>query len=353
MWRLERAKGRLLAMARQSMNLRRFPSIPIVSWLAIPALLAGAVGAASDPPDNWAFSLRWENDTFSGTDRFYTDGISLALFRLGPRWLQEWCDRRGWESDLTALSWEAGQIMVTPSDTQRVIPDPRDRPYAGLLYAAASLHWARGPAYHGLKVISGVVGPWSLAEDTQKWVHKRVGSGIPQGWGSQLHNEPILNLVYEHRRKYRLWGEAQGFALEALPVGNLMLGNVLTQVQLGGQVRVGYRIPDDFGTTLMRGMVHLPPPRSSRTEQAPPRWGAYVFGGLNGNAVARNITLDGNTWKDSPSVDKEWWVPAAEVGAVGYLGRFQCAFAYVFWGREFKGQPDFSEFGALTLTWRF
>jgi hypothetical protein len=33
--------------------------------------------------------------------------------------------------------------------------------------------------------------------------------------------------------------------------------------------------------------------------------------------------------------------------------RWQCAFTYVFWGREFKGQPDLSEFGALTLSWRF
>lgn len=348
-----RPDGVMSDNATKSTNPARRPWRGILSALVLPAMLAGTVNAAPDPPAGWAFSMRWENDTFGGTDRFYTDGISLALFCLEPHWLREGLERRGWEADLAAVSWEAGQVMVTPSDTQRVIPDPRDRPYAGLLYASASLHWARGPAYHGFKLITGVVGPWSLAEDTQKWVHKRVGSGIPQGWGSQLHNEPILNLVYEHRRKYRLWGEAQGFAAEVLPVGNLMLGNVLTQLQLGGQVRLGYRIPDDFGTTLMRGMVHLPPPRSSAAEAGTRRRGAYLYGGLNGNAVARNITLDGNTWKDSPSVDKEWWVPAAEAGAVLQWGSFQCAFAYVFWGREFKGQPDFSEFGALTLTWQF
>jgi hypothetical protein len=327
-----------------------------VFWAAMvtspTAFLTMVCGGTPEP--GWSFSVRWENDTFGGTDRFYTDGISLALFRMEPRWLRSWTDRQGWPADQVAVSFEAGQIMVTPSDTHRVVPDPRDRPYAGLLYASASLHLQQRNTYHGLKFITGVVGPWSLAEDTQKWVHERIGSAVPQGWGSQLHNEPILNLVYEHRRKYRLWGDPDGPAVEVLPLANVMLGNVLTQGQLGGQVRLGYRIPDDFGTTLMRGMVHLPPaPRRQQPGAGQHGWSVYLFGGVNGNLVARNITLDGNTWKDSPSVDKEWWVPAAEVGGVLETRRWQCAFTYVFWGREFKGQPDLSEFGALTLSWRF
>lgn len=326
----------------------------LTGTLALAPLFGAGAQSVGPAEPGWSLSVRWENDTFGGTDRFYTDGISLALFRIEPGWFRSWSDRHGRAADQVSVSFEAGQIMVTPADTRRAVPDPMDRPYAGLLYGAVSFHFQEGRAYHGLKLISGVVGPWSLAEDTQKWVHKRIGSGIPQGWGSQLHNEPILNLVYEHRRKYRLWtGPGEG-ALELLPMANLMLGNVLTQGQLGAQVRLGWRIPDDFGTTLMRGMVHLPPaPRRSSNGKRTGGWGAYLFGGISGNLVARNITLDGNTWKDSPSVDKEWWVPAAEVGAVWESSRCQLAFAYVFWGREFESQQDFSEFGALTFRWRF
>lgn len=236
----------------------------LTGTLALAPLFGAGAQSVGPAEPGWSLSVRWENDTFGGTDRFYTDGISLALFRIEPGWLRSWSDRNGRAADQVSVSFEAGQIMVTPADTRRAVPDPMDRPYAGLLYGAVSFHFQEGRAYHGLKLISGVVGPWSLAEDTQKWVHKRIGSGIPQGWGSQLHNEPILNLVYEHRRKYRLWtGPGEG-ALELLPMANLMLGNVLTQGQLGAQVRLGWRIPDDFGTTLMRGMVHLPPaPRRS------------------------------------------------------------------------------------------
>jgi hypothetical protein len=33
--------------------------------------------------------------------------------------------------------------------------------------------------------------------------------------------------------------------------------------------------------------------------------------------------------------------------------RITAAFAYVFWGREFVGQRDYLEFGALTVNYRF
>lgn len=305
-----------------------------------------------EKPRQWTFSLRWENDTFGGSDRFYTDGISLSLAHTGRSWLDPLMDRLPWGEGRRTVSYELGQIMVTPSDTTLPNPDPNDRPYAGLLFAGVSLHLERDHLYHGLKLLTGVVGPWSLAEETQKLIHEIVDSRRPQGWDYQLRNEPILNLVYEHRRKYRLAGETDGFSIEALPVANAMLGNVLIQGQFGGQVRFGYRVPDDFGTTLMRGMVHLPPPRRT-LEPASPRWGVYWFGGANANLVARDITLDGNTWRHSRSVDKEWFVPAAEVGMAVYYKRFQTAFTYVFWGKEFKGQNNYTEFGALTLSYTF
>jgi hypothetical protein len=324
--------------------------------LALPA--TGATDAANpesvlkDAPRPWSLSLRWENDTFGGSDRFYTDGASLSLAHTGPNWLDPVADCLPWGEGRRTVGYDFGQIMVTPSDTTLAVPDPKDRPYAGILYVGLSLHVERGNQYNGLKFITGVVGPWSLAEETQKQVHRWVGAGLPQGWDYQLHNEPVFNMVYEHRRKYRLLGTPHGLAFEALPVGNVMLGNVLTQGQLGGQFRFGYNLPDDFGTTLMRGMVHLPPPRPSADAQAP-KWGVYFFGGGNVNLVARNITLDGNTWQDSRSVDKEWFVPAAEVGMAVSVQRFTAAFTYVFWGREFEGQKDYSEFGAFTVSYRF
>jgi len=353
------ATGRQFARGTENESVMRFLTACLMT-VALVLPVANAAELTNNPaaaairaePRQWSFAVRWENDTFGGTDRFYTDGVSLSLAQTGSSWLDPIADWLPWGSGRRTVGYEAGQIMVTPADTTRLIPDPHDRPYAGILSVGLSLHVERDNHYNGLKFITGVVGPWSLADETQKQVHRWVGSGLSQGWDYQLHNEPIFNLVYEHRRKYRLLGEPQGFAVEALPAGNIMLGNVLTQGQIGGQFRFGYNIPDDFGTTLMRGMVHLPPPRPS-AEAAAPKWGVYFFGGANANIVLRNITLDGNTWKDSPSVDKEWFVPAAEVGMAVATRRFTVAFTYVFWGKEFEGQPDNSEFGAFTVSYAF
>lgn len=312
---------------------------------------AMAVKAANASARRWSASLRLENDTFAGRDRFYTNGVSLSVAHTGRSWLDPVADWLPWGRGRRTVGYEVGQIMVTPTDIARPVPDPHDRPYAGILFAALSLHVDRTNRYHGLKFITGVVGPWSLAEETQSAVHRIVGSVQPQGWDNQLHNELVLNLVYEHRRKYRLLGRRESWAVEALPMAGAMLGNVLTQGQLGGQVRFGYSIPDDFGTTLMRGVVHIPPPRERTDGRS--RWGLFVYGGVNANLVLRNITLDGNTWKDSPSVDKEWFVPAVEVGVATGTRRFLASFSYIFWSREFKGQQKNSEFGALTFSYFF
>jgi hypothetical protein len=171
-----------------------------------------------------------------------------------------------------------------------------------------------------------------------------------------LHNEPIINLAYEHRRKYRVLGRADGWAVEAIPVVGLMAGNLLIQGNVAGHVRLGYKIPDDFGTTLLRGMSELPPPRwnpAGASTSMLSTLGFYVFGGVAGNFVLRDLTLDGNTFKDSPSVDKEWFVPTARFGVGVGNRRFLATFTYVYAGKTFKGHPSTAEYGALTFSYFF
>ncbi|MHB9007961.1 MAG: lipid A deacylase LpxR family protein [Limisphaerales bacterium] len=301
----------------------------------------------------WSLAARWENDLFGNTDRYYTEGASLTLLHTGAGWLGRVADAWPWGAGRRCVGYDLWQIMITSGDKLMPIPDPEDRPYAGILYAGLALHVDQGKRYHGLKFITGVAGPWALAGEAQREVHRWIQTDLPQGWDYQLHNEPLFNLIYEHRRKYRMAGETSGFAVEALPAVNVMLGNLLTQGQIGGQIRFGFNLPDDFGSSLMRGMGHLPPPRPAADPHRQPPLGVYFFGGLQGNLVLHNLTLDGNTWKDSPSVDRELLVPAAEVGLSLASRRFTMTFSYVFFGDEFQGQRLNSEFGACTVTYRF
>lgn len=203
--------------------------------------------------------------------------------------------------------------------------------------------------FNGLKLITGVVGPYSLAEETQTWFHGLIGSHKPKGWDYQLHNEPILNLVYEHRRKYGLFETKPGFGADFIPEATAMLGNVLIQAHVGAQVRLGYHLPDDFGTTLLRGFGALPFPQYRRGE-SPPKFGGYLFASAGGDAVARNLNLAGNSFQDSRSVRKRPFFGSWQVGASVWTRWVQGTFSYVTWGKEFYGQKSFSRFGAITVT---
>jgi len=334
-------------------------SVTISSLLGISsqseAIGSDAVGTADlqdTPKREWATSIRWENDTFGETDRFYTDGVSLGVSHTGPSWMDPFANWLPWGEGRRTVGYDMTQGMFTPADLHRSVPDPKDRPYAGILSFGLTLHVEKENSYHGLKFMTGVVGPWALAEETQNWVHSLIGDGKSEGWDYQLHNEPIFNFAYEYRHRFQLAGEREHWSLQALPVGGGWLGNVLVQGQVGGLVRAGYNMPDDFGPTLVRDMGHMPPPRRDAQRQSSD-WGFSVYGGSFANLVLRDITLDGNTFKDSPSVDKEFFVPMAGVGMTVGNRRFQASFAYIFWAKEFKGEQNYEKFGSVSVSYFF
>ncbi len=316
-----------------------------------------AAGLGSDDrvvdPREWAASVRWENDLFGGTDRFYTDGVALGVTHTGPSWVDPLVDWLPWGEGRRTVGYDLTQAMLTPADTSRSVPDPTDRPYAGILSFGISLHVAGSNSCHGLRLVAGVVGPWSFAEETQREVHRLVGSGLPEGWSHQLKNEPLLDLAYEYRHRFRMAGRREAWLLEILPSAGGAVGNALTQLQLGGLVRFGYNVPDDFGVTLVRGLGQMPPPRRRQLSEKDADWGFSVYCGGFGNLVLQDITLDGNLWHDGPGVDKRPLVPAGGLGMSVGNRRFLAAFTYVFWGEEFNGQKEHSEFGAIALSYFF
>jgi len=304
------------------------------------------------PKCEWAVSVRWENDIFGGSDKFYTDGIALGVSHTGPSWLDPVADRLPWGEGRRTVGYDLAQGMFTPSETDIDPPDPDDRPYAGILALGLTLHVEKERSYHGLKLVTGVIGSGSLAEETQDTVHSLIGDDKSQGWDYQLHNEPILNLAYEYRHKFQLAGDRKHWSVQALPLAGGWLGNMLIQGQAGGLVRFSCNMPDDSGPTLVRGMGFMPPPRRDEVRPSS-EWGYSVYAGSVANLVLRDITLDGNTFRDSPSVDKEYLVPSAGVGMSVGTQRFRVSLSFIFWGKEFKDQEEYSKFGSLAVSYFF
>ena len=322
-----------------------FPSlILLMCILAVPAFSPELY--AGEAPS--AFSVRWENDAFGGTDANYTNGMSLALTRPGGGILGGVWDLFGDTVGRRYATYELGQLQFTPTDLDRTDPDPNDRPYVGFLYLGLTTYLQRPESLHGVKLFVGVVGPVSMSEAAQETAHHVLGDKKPLGWAYQLKNEPIVNLLYEYRHKFTLTPRDTLISVDLIPMGGAMLGNFLIQAQVDAQLRIGYHLPGDFGTTSLRGIGYLPFPQDDVTTSS---WGIYAFAGYGANLVARNITLDGNSFAHSRSVDRRLFLPAAEFGGSFWTTSFQTTFSYIMWGKEFYGQPEREDFASILFTY--
>ncbi|MGB9499156.1 MAG: lipid A-modifier LpxR family protein [Dissulfuribacterales bacterium] len=75
--------------------------------------------------------------------------------------------------------------------------------------------------------------------------------------------------------------------------------------------------------------------------------GIQFFAGVEGRAVLYNIFLDGNTFTDSPSVDKKPIVADFMTGISISRGPIQLSFAYVNRTKKFETQKKAQNFGIL------
>lgn len=298
-----------------------------------------------------------ENDLYSGSgaDENYTNGARFTYYDTGRN-----ASRlvEGLESVLpffevnetTNTYFSLGQNMYTPRDISARIPDPADRPYAAFLYGSVGSNTISGNHMDDVEMTFGLVGPWALGEPIQKWVHEQIHSPDPKGWDTQLENEPALMVAYQRSWPEALSADLNPFYLRVAPHLGATLGNIYTYGVGGVTVQL----------TPSHAIWQAPPPR---VRPAMPGSGYFyvpddgfawsLFAGLEGRAMARNIFLDGNTFRNSPSVDKEIGVLDANAGLTLTYNDIQIAYTLNWRSREFVGQRDNSLFGSVSLGFRF
>lgn len=311
------------------------------------------------------FILYFENDYFGGTDQHYTNGLKLAWL-TGD--LNTW-GQTGWrrsfvealpfvnrEGGQKNFAFAIGQNIYTPDDIDAVNPDPTDRPYAGWTYAELSFLSKTDTVADTLVFQVGMVGPHSYADDTQRLVHEWINDSRPNGWEYQIGDELGVNIVYE--RKWRTFARSagNGVGIDFIPHLGASVGNVATYANAGAMLRMGFNLPSDFGVNLIRPGGLTSGPIDDLDPRVDPQggWSFFIFGGADGRAIARDIFLDGNTWKDSREVDKEPFVADLSYGFGLVRHTFQLTFTQVVRTREFETQAsDHNDFGSVTLSWTF
>ena len=339
-------------------------------------VLATSIGLFAQAPDSRipaehaaraapVLTVYFENDTFTGTDQHYTNGLKISELSAD---LVDW-GQVGWRKTFVEIlpfvnrpdgqkriGFAVGQNMYAPRNIEVSNPDPNDRPYAGWTYLEMAFVSKTESIADILSLQVGLIGPHSLAEDSQRIVHKWTASAKPRGWDYQLRDEVGVNLIYE--RRWRLYARAlyQVLGVDLVPHAGASLGNVQTYANAGGTLRLGINLPSDFGVQLARpGSVGGTP-----TDDLDPRvalhrnFSLFLFGAVDGRAVARDIFLDGNTFRDSRSVNKEPFVADISAGIGLIAGRWQATYTQVRRTREFKTQQgNYDQFGSVTLSCAF
>jgi hypothetical protein len=377
----------------------------LAAWVLLPApTLAQTVNeGAADAGECTAeqrFRLRGgtarlENDLFVGTDRNYTNGVAFTLVshdipgRLRPECLPApirlqaqlirfmnpafWADADG-SAQTHNVVVRFGQSMFTPEDSTRTDLIANDRPYAGLLYLGLAWNQRKHEPESNREILDtreitlGVIGPWSLAEQSQNLVHDAIGSPRFQGWDNQLKNEPALQLAMD--RKYKTYRGAgaiiPGLSADVIRSMGLRLGNIETSATLGVEGRIGWNLPNDFGSYPIRSGAENRPPSASSLHGVPnsvmavasrPRPGVHFFGMVEAKAVAYDFSLDGNLLRSSHSVTRRPWVAQAAVGISSQwllAGHgIRLALMRVWRTREFAEQAGRHAFGSVALSMEF
>lgn len=315
--------------------------------------------AKAESSSNGTLGIYLENDAVGQSDGHYSSGLKISWSSPDLADLSD-CP---YPSPLMAalhlcpdiddpayrknMVYGIGQNIYTPVDTDTAGLVVDDRPYAGWLYLAFGLIWKTPTERNSLALDIGVVGPWALAEETQGLVHGWLALDNSRGWDNQLNNELGIILSYEKIWRKPLHRDGSGHEWEILPHAGIALGNVRTSVNVGGEIRWGKNLPQDFGTSQLgaTSTTSTPFDPASGVE----KWGFYIFSRADVHAVAHNIFLDGNTFTNSHSVDRNIFVADLSIGFALTRGNTKISYAHVFRTREFQGQDEPEIFGTLSI----
>ena len=259
-------------------------------------------------------SIVIENDVFAGTDRNYTNGLRYErVARADDVW--PWLRRAALAHPFIDMSgceirqgWAISHRLYTPSDITSPLADPNDHPYAAHL----SFQWfasARAQNREHLVMVDvGWVGPGAGGEFVQRNWHQLIDGQEPRGWDAQLRDELVFALSGQHVRRF---GKAQIGRIEADWSGHagLTLGTLRTDASIGAALRFGTGLEASFAPPRLR-------PSIAASSLFAPNGdvGAYVFAGIGGYAVGRDIFLDGNSFVQSASVDRHIFVADLQGG---------------------------------------
>jgi hypothetical protein len=333
-------------------------------------LVSSSAFADRDQREEWTLNMYVENDLFSETDQDYTSGIRFSWVSpdvnnyLDHEDLPEWVERINRRLTFFHKSHEGlkrnvivsfGQQIYTPQDLNETELIEDDRPYSAWLFLGLGYQTRSDTQLDTLEIRMGVIGPGARGQEAQDFIHDLRGFEKFKGWDNQLRNEPGFVAVWEHKRKRRWVNQNSRFGTDLIGHSGFALGNIHSHLNAGAEFRIGWAIPDDFGTSAIRpgGENSTPDSVWDPRIEYDRRWGLHAFASFDLRLVGRDIFLDGNSFRNSHSVEKESFVADAAVGVSFMYQGAKISYAHIFRSREFARQDHSHSYGSLAFSYTF
>jgi hypothetical protein len=308
-----------------------------------------AVAAVQAEESEW-LAVTVDNDILVGNDNGYTNGIFVSWFDVGnqndrftPGWLAA---PLMWSMDVesartTLQAYTLGQIMITPDDITIEDPPIDEIPYSGSLLLNYTFITMEEAHADSVGTVIGIVGPTSGAEATQKWVHDLVDADEPNGWDTQLEDEVVFQL--SRGRLWRTWS-APDDRMDLLVLGEAGVGTLSSFVASGMLFRYGNELSRTFATPLLINN------RSANPAAIEGGW--YLFAGVRFEYVFNLIYTDGNTYRDSRSIEYDQSQVGITAGLAYSWKNVSVTFAIYDSNLSDDLARDTTRFGTLTIGWR-
>ena len=314
-----------------------------------------------EPRDGW-YSLTFENDAFGvieKSDDGYSNGIAFA-WGYGPRdtfadldiprWIEsisEWTYLNEGDDNSYSVNYTLAQGMYTPADLEETELIEDDRPYAGTLLWAAQIHSFDSRIANSLGLTLGVAGPASLAEQSQTVIHEIIGARKPMGWDNQIENEPVFRVDADNIIRLVDFNLSKTVEFDTNLYSQVGVGNLRSDVGTGLAFRIGNQLDQSFAyikPVPARGVNTLvgAPSNNLNWQLVASVYGSYVF---------NDITVDGNTFKDSHSVELINEQGIASLALAMSWKNWGFIFSTQKGGDIFEGQKSKTNYGSLSITY--
>lgn len=282
--------------------------------------------------------IHTENDYFSGwsklSDRYYTNGVKFGIIE---------------ETDTTRETYAVGQNVYTPSSHSKnasILSLKESRPYTGYLYGEYLNTKQTTPIIQDTFGIQlGCVGACSYARQTQQEFHRLINQSHPT-WQRDFRqrSEPVATLILERRRSFLAKSLNNYFQTDLQGYAGVKVGNLIDNVALGGNLRLGYNLPQFRPDEIIFKKVKAP--------QTTDPYSAYLSLKAEDRLVAYNHLLQGSFLQSERHRVKHDW-NVGEFGAGLTLGfkQFKLTYTYSYISREWTTERGGFVFGGVDIEW--